>query len=137
MHEAQAPYKLALNRNDLWEVRWSEHNGKRWVVRTWSTGAAERASADAAAEQFWSARHLVAAHTGATRIGELPRRLSALEAQPALAAQAGEGFLRAQGRHRLNADKNRDDIADYREMRERRGIKPGTIRRELARWSRR
>lgn len=131
MHEAQAPYKLALNRNALWEVRWSEHNGKRWVVRTWSTGASERAPADAAAEQFWSARHLVAAHTGATRIGDCLDAYLRWKPNQRWPLKPVKDFFGRKAVTDLNADKNRDDIADYREMRERRGIKPGTIRREL------
>lgn len=134
MHEAQAPYKLALNRNALWEVRWSEHNGKRWVVRTWSTGAAERAQADAAAEQFWDAKHVIIAHTGATRVRECVEGYLR-------SAENGKGVGPTQrwslkpvtdllGRKAV-VGMNSEDIEDYREQRRRRGIKTGTIRREL------
>jgi integrase len=132
MHEAQtSPYKLALNRNALWEVRWSEHNGKRWVVRTWSTGASERAQADAAAEQFWDTRRLVVAQTGATRVGDCLEAYLRWKPNQRWPLKPVQDFFGRKTVIGLNGDKNRDDIADYRELRARRGIKPGTIRREL------
>ena len=131
MHQAQAPYKLALNRNGLWEARWSERNGARWLTRTWSTGAAERDQADAAAEQFWSARALVVAHTGATTVDEcIQGYLPAAPNQRWQLARVSE-VLGRKAVAGLNADKNRDDIEDYRTLRKKRGIAEGTIRREL------
>jgi integrase len=135
MYEAQtSSYTLALNRNKVWEVRWSERGPKRWVVRTWSTGARERAQADAAAEQFWNARHLVVAHAGATRVSECVEGYLR-------AAENGKGVgptqrwslkpVRDLLGHKAVTGMGSDDIEDYREKRRRRGIKSGTIRREL------
>jgi integrase len=134
MHEAQTPYKLALNRNGAWEVRWSERSGKRWIVRTWSTGARERAEADAKAQQFWAARHLVVAHTGATRVSECVEGYLR-------AAENGKGVGPTQRwslkpvidllGYKAVVGMDSGDIEDYREKRRRSGIKTGTIRREL------
>jgi integrase len=134
MREAQTPYKLALNRGGLWEVRWSERAGSRWVTRTWSTGAASRDQADLAAEQFWSARRLVVVHTGAARVRECAEGYLR-------AVENGKGVGRTQRcalkhlveflGHKTVAGIGSNDIEDYREKRRRRGIKPGSIRREL------
>ena len=131
MHEIQAPYKLALNRNGVWEIRWSERSGSRWVTRTWSTGAQTRDQADTAAEQFWSTRALVVAHTGATTVDEcIQGYLPAAPNQRWQLARVSE-ILGRKAVVDLNADKSRDDIEDYREARKKRGIMEGTIRREL------
>jgi integrase len=134
MREAQAPYKLALNRGGAWEVRWSERSGNRWITRTWSTGATSRDQADLAAEQFWNARHLVVAHQGATRVLECVQGYLR-------AAENGKGVGPTQRwslkpivdllGHKAVTGLGSDDIEDYREKRRRRGIKAGTIRREL------
>jgi integrase len=134
MHEAQTPYKLALNRSGLWEVRWSERGDKRWLVRTWSTGERERAPADAKAQEFWSARHLITTHQGATRVQEcVDGYLRAAERGKGVGPTQrwSLGPIVALLGHKAVIGMGSDDIEDYREQRRRRGIKTGTIRREL------
>jgi integrase len=134
MPKTQAPYVLALNRAGLYEIRWSEHNGKRFVTRTWSTGERERDPADAAAQRFWDTKHLVVAQSGAASI------VACVEAY-LLRAENGKGVGPTQrwslkpivehlGR-RTVAGVTSGDIENYRAWRKRRGIKTGTIRREL------
>ena len=135
MHEAQtSPYKLALNRAGIWEVRWSERSGKRWIVRTYSTGERESAAASTEAQSFWETKHLVVAHAGATRVRECVEGYLR-------AAENGKGVGPTQRwslkpvadllGHKAVVGMNSEDIEDYREQRRRRGIKTGTIRREL------
>jgi integrase len=131
MPEAQTPYRLALNRSGLWEARWSERNGERWVTRTWSTGAQLRDQADAAAAAFWATRHLALSHAGAARVGDCLDAYLRWRPSQRWSLKPVHEFLGRKAVIDLNAGKGVDDIADYRESREKRRIKPGTIRREL------
>jgi integrase len=128
------PYKLALNRAGIWELRWSERSDRRWLVRTWSTGSRERAEADLKAAEFWDARQVISTHIGATRVRECVDGYLR-------AAEKGKGVgptqrwsltpVSALLGYKSVVSLGSEDIEDYREQRRRRGIKSGTIRREL------
>jgi integrase len=128
-----APYRLALNRAGVWEVRWSEPSGPRQITRTWSTGARERAAADAKAQEFWDARAAIEVHAGATRVREcVEGYLRAAENRGVTATQRWSlAPVAALMGHKAVIGLSSDDIEDYREQRQRKGIQTGTVRREL------
>jgi integrase len=134
MSKVQASYKLALNRAGVWELRWSERGDKRWLVRTWSTGSRERAEADTKAATFWDARQVVSVQSGATRVkacidgylreAENGRKVGKTQGWSLKPVSAFLG-------HKAVKSVESEDIENYRTERLSKGIKHGTIRREL------
>lgn len=131
----QTPYRLALNRAGVWEVRWTEKTrGQRSASRTWSTGESERAQADAKAQEFWRTQEAIERHLSGPKTGKC--LLAYLDS-----AEGGRGVgptqrwslkpvIEALGDLHVE-EITPEDVMAYRRKRLSAGIAEGTIRREL------
>jgi len=124
------PYKLALNREGYYELRWTGADGK---TKQRSTSERDLDAARVAADEMWRDLNRIIAIDGKPSVGEIAARyLQDCESERKTTGQhnALKPVLRAFG-GRSDHPLKRFDLVDYAAERRRQGVKDATIRREL------